>query len=125
VRYTRERELPYVPTPIVHEGRLYLWLDNGVVSCLEMSSGEPIKTERVGGKFSGSPVLIDGRLFCISEQGEVVVVAATPELTVLGRSPLGDESYSTPAVANGRVYLRGFHRLACLRAGRSAAAAAQ
>ena len=70
----------------------------------------------MGGKFSGSPVLIDGRLYCISESGEVVVVEASPELKILGRSPLGDESYSTPAVANGRVYLRGFHQLACLKA---------
>lgn len=125
VRYTRDRELPYVPTPVAHEGHLFLWLDGGVVSCLDMATGEPLKTQRVGGKFSGSPVLIDGRLFCISEEGEIVVVAATPELTVLGKSPLGDESYSTPAVANGRVYFRGFHSLACLRAGGTPAAGGQ
>ncbi|MFV0443069.1 MAG: PQQ-binding-like beta-propeller repeat protein [Planctomycetaceae bacterium] len=114
VRYTRERELPYVPTPIAHNGQLYLWLDSGVVCCVDMTSGENIHTQRVGGKFSGSPVLIDGKLYCISEGGEIVVVNATPALEVLGRSPLGDESYSTPAVAQGRVYFRGFHSLACL-----------
>ncbi len=123
VRYTRERELPYVPTPIAHDGHLFLWLDNGVLTCLDMATGTSLKTARIGGKYSGSPVLIEGRLFCISEAGEVVVVAATPELEVLGRNPLGDESYSTPAVANGRVYLRGFHKLACLRAGGAAPAA--
>jgi outer membrane protein assembly factor BamB len=120
-RYTKDRELPYVPTPIAFEGHLYLWLDGGVVSCLNMATGESVRTERVGGKFSGSPVLIDGKLYCISEAGEVVVVAATPELTILGRSPLGDESYSTPAVGNGRAYFRGFHQLACLKAKTTAA----
>ena len=116
VRFTRDRDLPYVPTPIIHEGRVYLWLDNGVVSCLDLWTGDELKTARVGGKFSGSPVMIDGKLYCISEEGEVVVVEASPELTVLGRSPLGDESYSTPAVAGGRVYFRGFHTLSCLKA---------
>ncbi len=116
VRYNRDRELPYVPTPVVHEDYLFLWMDNGVIACVEMATGQNLKTERVGGKYSGSPVLIDGKLYCIAENGEIVVVAATPELTVLGRSPLGDESYSTPAVANGRVYFRGFHKLACLKA---------
>ena len=116
IRYTHDRDLPYVPTPVVHEGRVYLWLDNGVVSCIDLASGEVVETQRIGGNFSGSPILIDGKLYCISEQGEVVVVEATPELQVLGRSPLGDESYSTPAVAGDRVYLRGFHKLACLKA---------
>jgi outer membrane protein assembly factor BamB len=91
-----------------------MWLDNGVVVCVDMKTGEDLKTERVGGKFSGSPILVDGKLYCISEAGEIVVVKATPELEVLGRNPLGDESYSTPAVANGRIYFRGFRKLACL-----------
>ena len=115
VRYQRDRELPYVPTPIVHGEHLYLWLDNGVVSCTMMATGETVNTVRLGGKFSGSPVLVGPNLYCISESGEIVVVAATPALEVLGRNPLGDESYSTPAVANGRVYFRGFHKLACLK----------
>lgn len=116
VRYQRDRELPYVPTPIVSGEHLFLWMDNGVVSCVMLATGETLNTVRVGGKYSGSPVLIDGKLYCISESGEVVVLAANPDLAVLGRSPLGDESYSTPAVANGRVYLRGFHTLASLKA---------
>lgn len=116
IRYERDRELPYVPTPIVDGEHLFLWMDNGVVACVRMATGETLNTVRVGGKYSGSPVLIDGKLYCISESGEILVVTATPELTVLGRNPLGDESYSTPAVANGRVYFRGFHTLVCLKA---------
>ncbi|MCA9054050.1 MAG: PQQ-binding-like beta-propeller repeat protein, partial [Planctomycetaceae bacterium] len=48
IRYTHDRDLPYVPTPVVHEGRVYLWLDNGVVSCIDLASGEVVETQRIG-----------------------------------------------------------------------------
>ncbi len=115
IRYERKRILPYVPTPIVRGEQLFLWTDDGIVCCLDMKTGKDIWQKRVGGKFSGSPVLIGDKLYCISEAGEVVVLAIEPEAKILGRSPLGDESYATPAVANGRLYLRGFHSLACLK----------
>lgn len=118
VKQIRTQNLPYVPTPIFHNGLLFLWNDDGVVCCIDPQSDltENIWRERVGGNYSGSPVLIDGKLYCISEEGEVVVVAADREFQLLGKNPLGDESYATPAVANGRVYFRGFHSLACLKA---------
>ena len=114
----RKQNLPYVPTPIVHEGHLYLWNDDGIVCCTDLSGdlSENVWRERVGGVYSGSPVLIDGKLYCISEEGLVTVVKASPKFEKLGQSPLGDQSYATPAVANGRVYLRGFGTLACLKA---------
>lgn len=118
VRAERTQNLPYVPTPIVDGNYLYLWNDDGVVCCVDLTGDltKNVWRERVGGNYSGSPVLIDGKLYCISEEGEIVVIAASPEFELLGRSPLGDQSYSTPAVANGRVYFRGFSRLACLKA---------
>ena len=70
---------------------------------------------RVGGTFSGSPVCIDGRLYCLSEAGEVVVVDAGAKFKLLGKTSLGDPSYATPAVANGRLFLRTFSRLMCIK----------
>lgn len=114
----RTQNLPYVPTPIAHEGHLYLWNDDGIVCCIDLSGdlSKNVWRERVGGTYSGSPVLIDGKLYCISEEGMVTVVDASPKFKKRGASPLGDESYATPAVANDRVYLRGFDSLACLKA---------
>lgn len=116
IEYRRETKLPYVPTPVVYNEHLYLWNDNGVVNCVDLKSGENIWTKRVGGNYSGSPVCIDGKLYCISEKGEVNVVAASPEYRFYGKTSLGDPSHATPAVANGRLYLRTFHRLMSLRA---------
>lgn len=116
VRYERTRTLPYVPTPIVYNGHLYLWNDEGTAACVEIATGENVWQKRIGGSYSGSPVLIDGKLYCVSEEGTVVVLAASPEFKIFGRTKLGDDSHSTPAVANGCLYLRTFHRLMCLRA---------
>ena len=114
----RTRGLPYVPTPIIHEGHIYLWNDKTSICCVDLNGdlSQNVWSERIEGNFSGSPVLIDDKIYCISEEGDVVVIAAKPEFKLYGRSPLGDASYATPAVANGRVYLRGFSSLACLKA---------
>ena len=114
IKIRREKELPYVPAMTGVGELLFLWNDNGVINCLDSKTGQTVWQERVGGNFSGSPVCIDGKLYCIEESGQVVVVEAGPAYKLLGQSPLGDPSYSTPAVANDRLYLRSFHRIACL-----------
>lgn len=116
IKFTRDKVIPYVPTPVAYEGHLYLWGDNGVVSCVNIASGKNFWTERIGGNYSGSPICIDGKLYGISEDGEVVVLDASPTFKLHGKSPLGDPSHSTPAVANGRLYLRSFHNLSCISA---------
>ncbi len=118
VAWKRIRMLPYVPTPVVVGEHIYLWGDKGVVSCVEAKTGKNIWTERVPGQYSGSPVCIDGKLYCVTEPGEVVVIAASLEFKLLGRTPLGEGSHATPAVSNGRMFLRGFEHLMCLEAQR-------
>lgn len=114
VKYRRDVRLPYVPTPIAYKGHIYLWNDNGVVNCIEAKTGKNIWTQRVGGKYSGSPICIDGKLYVMSEKGEVVVIAAAPKYEFIARTPLGDASHATPVVANGKLYLRTFHHLVCV-----------
>lgn len=116
IRWTRERQLPYVATPIAYRDHLYEWNDEGVFSCVELATGKTVWTKRVGGNYSGSPVCIDGKIYGVSESGEVVVVAASPVYKLHGKIRLGDPSHSTPSVAAGRLYLRTFHRLLCLEA---------
>lgn len=119
IRYEQEEKdvLHYVPTPVVWGEHAYLWCDRGLVCCIEAATGRRVWNERVGGNYSGSPVLVDGWLYCMSEEGDVVVLKASPQFQEPSRSPLGDGSHATPAVGNGRLYLRGFSRLACLKAG--------
>ena len=116
VKFDRQRELPYVPTIIGRGENIYLWGDNGVLACLNPRSGEVHWTQRVGGTYSSSPICVDGKLYCLSEEGEAVVVDASPQFKLHGKSPLGEGSRSTPAVGHGGMYLRTFKHLACLPA---------
>ena len=110
-------KLPYVPTPLAYMGYLFLWCDDGVVVCLDVKSGKEQFRKRVPGRnFSGSPICVAGKLYCVSHQGTVVVLDAGPKFKLLGRSELGEESRATPAVAGGRMFLRGFEHLYCLKA---------
>lgn len=116
VRFQRKTTLPYVPTPVSHDKQVYLWTDIGVVVRIDATTGRESQRLRVNDKFSGSPVCVDGNLYCISEKGRVVVVSTKGDMKVLGKSSLKGESYATPAIANGRMYLRTFDRLMCLKA---------
>ncbi len=106
VVYKVDHLAPYVPTSVANGDLLFLWGDAGIVTCIKATSGDVLWQERVGGNFSGSPIRVAGRLYCVSADGEVVVLAAGPKFEVLGRHALGETCRSTPAVAAGRLYLR-------------------
>lgn len=106
VVYRIEGSLPYVVTPVAYGAWIFFWSDQGVVQCLDIATGKMLWRRRVGGTFFGSPVRIADRLYCISRQGEIVVLAAAAQYKLLGRVDLGEPSHSTPAVAGGTMYLR-------------------
>lgn len=114
VVWKREKLIPYVPTPIVYGDHLFEWSDEGIVVCVDLKTGQDVWSKRLGGKYSGSLLCIDGKIYGVEEGGKVTVIEAGPEFKELGTADLGDSTYSTPAVANGRLYLRTFSRLKCL-----------
>ena len=104
--YQLKAPVPLVPTPVAKDGRLFLWFDNGTVACHNVETGEQLWRDRVPGSFYGSPVWVDGRLYCIDKKGDVAVIAAGDKFEALARVPLGEASFATPAVAGGVMYLR-------------------
>jgi outer membrane protein assembly factor BamB len=105
---------PYVPTSLASGGLLFTFHDQGYVSCLRSTTGEQLWREKPGGKFFGSPVWVNGKLYCITTKGEVVVIKAAPVYELLAINPLGEKSHATPAVADGRMYLRTYSHLICI-----------
>ncbi len=97
---------PYVPTPIEANGRLYLWGDRGVVTCVRVADGSPVWKGRVGGNYSASPIAIGGRIVNVSSDGEIVIIAEGDRFEILGRTPLDEEARATPAVGGGRLLFR-------------------
>ncbi len=114
--YERKTMLPYVPCLLAKDGLLFLWGDKGIMVCLDLLTGKEVWSERIDGQFSGSPICIEDRLYCITEDGIVVVLQAGPEFKELGRTPLCDDCHSTPAVANGHLYLRTFRHIFAIKA---------
>ena len=112
--YRLRESIPNVPTPVVAGDLLFLWHDRGVVSCFDASTGDLHWRKRVGGDYHSSPIRIGDRIFGVSSEGEVVVLAADEEFKLLARNPLGEPTRATPAVAHGRLYLRTEESLICI-----------
>ena len=123
VVYKISKMSPYVPTPIVKGNLLFFWADGGTVTCARADSGAMVWQERVGGSYFGSPVCAGDKLYCVSKRGEVVVIAAAEKFELLARNELGEKSHATPAVANGRMYVRTYGKLFCIGAAGDAAPA--
>jgi len=109
--YDITESVPLVPTPIAKNDLLFLWADNGHVTCVHVTTGKQIWREPVDGSFYGSPVCINDRLYCISKKGEVIALAASDKFQMLARVPLGELSYATPAVSEGVMYIRTYFHL--------------
>jgi outer membrane protein assembly factor BamB len=101
-----KKSAPYVVTGIALGRRAWLWSDAGILTCLDSATGNVRYQERIGGNFFGSPVWVNGRLYCVSTTGELVVVEASDEFKVLSRFALNEVCHSTPAVALGRMFIR-------------------
>jgi len=102
---------PYVPTSVYMNGLLFTFHDQGYVSCLRAATGERIWQEKPAGRFFSSPVWADGRLYCITMDGDVVVVGAAETYELLAVNPLGETSHATPAIAGKKMYLRTYSHL--------------
>lgn len=115
VLYTlKEKFVPNVPTPVALDKWLFLFHDGGLVTCLESETGNVLWSEKPGGRFFGSPVLIEDRLYCINMKGQVVVLRAADKYERLAVNDLGEASQSTPAIADGRMILRTISHLYCI-----------
>lgn len=106
---------PYIPG-IVTRGEHLFWIDDkGVAACAEAKTGRVIWVERVfdNSDVSASPVLIGESVLAVSEKGRVAIWKAANTFELVTDWELGERVIGTPAVANGRVYIRGATHLFC------------
>ncbi len=108
---------PYVPTPVVKAGLLFTFHDQGDVCCMRAATGDLLWREKPAGKFYGSPVWINGSLYCMDRAGAVVVIEAASTYRLQAINALGEPSQATPAVSGGRMYLRTYSHLISIGGG--------
>ena len=109
--YRIKKAAPYVPTPVAKGDLLFLWADNGIVSCIDAKTGETHWSERVGGNVSSSPVVLGKSLVGISQDGIVTILAADKQFQKLGEIALEQTVRSTPAATANRLLIRSSEQL--------------
>jgi outer membrane protein assembly factor BamB len=107
VAWFHERGGAYLQTMLVYRDLLYNMRWNGNLTCIEAASGEELYRETVSPEsFIASPVAADGKIYLITEQGEVHIVQAGGEYRLLEVIPLGEVTLSTPAISDGLIVFR-------------------
>jgi outer membrane protein assembly factor BamB len=107
---------PDVPTPVTDGKYFYVVNDRGIMWCLDAKTGaEVYGQQRIKpGTYSGSPVLADGKIYVTNEDGLTTVVAAGPKFEVLAENPLNDYCLSSPAISDGKIFIRTAQFLYCI-----------
>ena len=117
--WKNDRGNSYTAAPVLHDSKLYFISDNGLLTCLNATTGEAYyKQQRLPKPyaFKSSPVSANGKLYLSTEDDDVVVVKMGEKYEVLATNTLPDEMFiATPAVAGGSIYLRGQSALYCIR----------
>lgn len=96
----------YEPSLLVVEDRLLTVNDKGVAICWNAASGEQLWKERLGGNFSASPVLVNGKVMVPNLNGDTFVFEAGEEYVTIAKNHLGNDCYASPAIAGDHLFLR-------------------
>jgi outer membrane protein assembly factor BamB len=112
ILWRRDQGTPDVPSPVYHDGLVYLCRENGNLVCVEATTGKTVYEERTTpDRHRASPVLAEGKLYLTARNGIVTVVQTGRQFKILAQNELGEPISSTPVLADGRVYLRTFDAL--------------
>jgi outer membrane protein assembly factor BamB len=108
VAWSKKRGGPYMPTPVVYGDHLYVVSNGGVLVCFEARTGKQVYSQRLGGRggYTAAPVAADGRLYFVSEEGEVRVVRTVPKFELLATNRMDDVCMATPAISDGLLFVR-------------------
>ena len=109
IRWRYSKPVPQVPSTLLYKGVLYMINDSGILLSFDPATGNVLKQGRLQGaidKYFASPVAADDKVFLIGEGGAVSVLKAGGDWQVLKVNELDDETFATPAIADGRIYIR-------------------
>jgi outer membrane protein assembly factor BamB len=109
IRWRYTKPVPQVPSTLLYQNVLYMINDSGILISFDPVTGNVIKQGRLHGaidKYFSSPVAADDKVFLIGQGGQVSVLKAAGDWQVLAVNELDDECYATPAIADGRIYIR-------------------
>ena len=115
VVWSVNKSIPRNASPLVVGGMLFMIKDGGILTVLDAKTGIQLSSRRLSGtgKFFSSPIYGDGKIYAVSEVGKLNVITAQAKWKQLATVDLGEDAYATPAIANGRIYIRTVNHLYC------------
>jgi outer membrane protein assembly factor BamB len=118
IAWTLDRDTPYVPSPLLYDGILYLLKSNsGILSAFDAATGKPHyqaqRIDTVPNVFA-SPVAAGGKVFVSGQDGNVAVIRHGPAYELIGTNKLDDGFDASPALVDREMYLRGRKNLYCI-----------
>lgn len=113
VQWEVARQVPTMPSPVLFEDRLLMVSDGGISTWLDLEDGNTVWTERLGGKYSSSPLLADGKIFIGSQSGEMHVLKPGDEFQRLATNKLDSNIMASPAAVEGKLFVRTKDSLYC------------
>lgn len=109
IAWQYKRGIPEVPSPLEYQGRIYMVRNGGILTCLDAKTGKDVFPQQrlsPGGLFYASPVAGDGKVYLASDTGVVIVLKAGETYEVLAENDFGEVIRATPALVEGKMYLR-------------------
>jgi outer membrane protein assembly factor BamB len=108
VEWTTRQGVPSRPAQLLDGDSMFMVDNGGIASCIDLATGKPRWTKRIAGKFTASPVLVDGRIYCFQrESGTSHVIAADPKaFRMLATNTLDTGCMASPALTNGLLIVR-------------------
>lgn len=116
VKWKAEKQLPNIPSPLLYRDVLYILKEGGILTAYHPKTGAILKQGRVDGAidaYFASPVAGDGKIYTAAQDGKVAVLKAAAQWEVLKVNEFDEEIWSTPAIEDGRIYLRTQKGLYC------------
>ena len=101
-----KQNVPGKPSPLLHDGRIYMTDDAGIASCVDAKTGNEIWKGRLDGNYSASPVFAGGKIYFCDEDGVTKVIAPGDQFKILAENELEDGFMASPAVADNALFLR-------------------
>lgn len=114
VKTLEDRAIAEVPTPVYYNDRIYMVKNGGIVTCIDATAGERVFQKRLGsrGTHYASPVIAGDKLYVASGNGEIAVIDLGPETPKkIATNKIGNGIFATPAIVDGRIYVRTENRL--------------
>jgi outer membrane protein assembly factor BamB len=88
-------------------------MTTGKVHCIDVSTGKVLWIENMGMQYS-SPVVADGLVYMPNDEGIITVIKTGQKFEYISKNPIGEKMFASPAISNGKIYLRGFQHLFCI-----------